>query len=143
MPQLDSTYYASSVFWFLVSFALLFVFIRTWVSPRLESLSESRKHRIESKLAEISSLRGSIDLMEKEYKCRVHAAKEQAALSLRSALDEFEKQRAECLEEVEEQCREELEKELRELQKKRDYLVINLEKLSGSLSEEIISKLAG
>lgn len=142
MPQLDTTYYASSVFWFLVSFVLLFVFIKARVTPKLESLSEGRKHKVESKVAEIASLRQAIDLMEEEYKRRLQAAKEQAALALKLALDDFEKQKTKCLQEVEEQCRDALEKESRELQKKRDYLVINLERVCGPLSEEITSKVA-
>lgn len=143
MPQLDTTYYLSSVLWFLVSFSLLFAFIRVWVMPRLNGLASERKRRIETKLREILTLRNSITTMEDEYSLRLSTAKEKAALTLKAAFDEFDKQRAKTLAEMEAQCRETLEREAKKFQRERESVVVNLEKVSKDVSREIVAKLTG
>lgn len=48
MPQLDPTWFASQLFWLLISFSLLYVMLARWALPRIQRVLEHRAETLAS-----------------------------------------------------------------------------------------------
>ena len=56
MPQLDISTYYSQIFWLLVSFVLLYIFVRAYFIPRVKEVVDMRADHIDQKLLEAENI---------------------------------------------------------------------------------------
>lgn len=56
MPQFDITHYGSQIFWFLLCFAVLYLFVNLVILPRILSILQNRKNVIDTDLSSASEL---------------------------------------------------------------------------------------
>lgn len=78
MPQFDTTYFASEIFWTLVSFALLFVLLKWLVLPRLTAVIDKRTRIIEDELNQARRQREEAEALRADYRKQLDAAAEDA-----------------------------------------------------------------
>ncbi|MFN3288371.1 MAG: ATPase, partial [Sphingomonadaceae bacterium] len=57
MPQLDTSTWASQIFWLLVSFLLLLLVVRTLAAPRLARITQERDRRTQGDMAAAEAAR--------------------------------------------------------------------------------------
>jgi F-type H+-transporting ATPase subunit b len=67
MPQLDTHYFSSQIFWLLISFGLLFLVVRYLFIPRMRHIINVRNLNIEEKLQQTKNNISKIHQLEEYY----------------------------------------------------------------------------
>ena len=67
MPQLDSTWFASQLFWLFICFTVLYVLLSRFILPPLQSVIASRKGAIDSDLSAAQELKSSAEQAKLSY----------------------------------------------------------------------------
>ncbi|OIQ00833.1 MAG: hypothetical protein AUK35_01250 [Zetaproteobacteria bacterium CG2_30_46_52] len=67
MPQFDSSFFQSQVFWTLISFALLFFMLKRWVLPVIEATLAKRQAIIREDLAKAEDARREAAAFQAKY----------------------------------------------------------------------------
>lgn len=67
MPQLDFSTYPEQIFWFFISFGLLYFFVRYFFFPRMQKLLNLRESKINLLLHETQELTSKIQQVQKSY----------------------------------------------------------------------------
>ena len=95
MPQLEQIdTYLSQVFWLLVTFGVLFVFLRRVALPRIAGVLESRRERIEADLDKAANLKAESETILAEYEAAMADGRSRALAVVRKAADEMAQQAA-------------------------------------------------
>lgn len=67
MPQFDISWFPSQIFWLVVTFALFYFVLSSFVLPQLGAAIEGRASKIEGDLARAGALKGESDTMIAAY----------------------------------------------------------------------------
>lgn len=76
MPQFDTAFFASEIFWTLVSFALLFGLLKFLVLPRLTAIFDARSCAIEAEIERARQAREEAEQLRADYQRQMDAASE-------------------------------------------------------------------
>ena len=98
MPQFESHFFSSLIFWEIVSFAILFVVLYKYAFPGILSILEEREKKIKDSLDQAERHRSEAEHRLKEYEAKLAAAAKEAETILAAA-----KERAQRLMEENEQ----------------------------------------
>ena len=66
MPQLDPTWYASQIFWMLLTFCMMFLIMWRFVMPLMRSTVDARRSKIEKDIQETEKLKNEAAALIKE-----------------------------------------------------------------------------
>lgn len=90
MPQLNQIHtFPSQIFWLIVTFIVLFVFLRFVALPRIASVLEARREQVEGDLDRAAQLKKEADEMLAEYEAAIADGRAQAQAVVRRAGDEM------------------------------------------------------
>ncbi len=78
MPQFDTTYFASQIFWLILTFSALYYVMARIALPRLAALLETREAQISGNLAKARELHKEADYVEAENRRLQQKTREQA-----------------------------------------------------------------
>jgi len=67
MPQFDTTFFSSQIFWTLVSFLVLFLVLTRWILPRIAAIIQKRTELIEDEIAQARSNREELEGLKLDY----------------------------------------------------------------------------
>jgi F-type H+-transporting ATPase subunit b len=67
MPQFDTTFFSSQIFWTIVSFVVLFIALSRWVLPRIAEILQKRTRLIENEIAEAHRQHEEMESLKSEY----------------------------------------------------------------------------
>jgi F-type H+-transporting ATPase subunit b len=140
MPQLDTTYYTSSVVWFLFCFGALFLFAQFWLMPKLNKLSDTRREEVKNKLEEISFLRNELAHLDAKYSSEIESIGIEAKQISQQILEGFKQEAAEILNGINKNCEAALQQGERKIQESFDLLLNDKESITSMLSEAFLSK---
>lgn len=88
MPQLNQIYtYPSQIFWLVVTFVVLFLFLRFVALPRVASVLEARREQVEGDLDRAAQLKKEADEMLAEYEAAIAEGRAEAQAVVRRASD--------------------------------------------------------
>ena len=87
MPQFDSTFFSSQIFWTIVSFIILFVALDKFVLPRIANILKKRTQLIEDEIAEAHRKHEESEQLKSEYTTKLSEIDKEA----RKMFDESEK----------------------------------------------------
>ncbi len=98
MPQFDSHFFSSLIFWEVVSFGILFFVLYKFAFPPILEALEARERKIKESLDQAERNRGEAERKLREYEAKLQAASKEAEAVLAAA-----KERAQRLMEENEQ----------------------------------------
>ncbi|MDH5626362.1 MAG: F0F1 ATP synthase subunit B [Nitrospira sp.] len=98
MPQFESHFFSSLIFWELVSFAILFFVLYKYAFPGILSILEEREKKIKDSLDQAERHRSEAEHKLREYEAKLNAAAKEAETIMAAA-----KERAQRLMEENEQ----------------------------------------
>ena len=140
MPQLDTTYYTSSVVWFLLFFGALFLFTQFWLVPRLNSVMEHRRQEISSKLKELSFLRDELAALDEKYRSEVASIQLEGKILSNQMLQSFNQEAEGVLNEINKSCETLLANEEKKMQERFEALLNDKDNIASALAEAFLSK---
>jgi len=119
VPQFDSAFFTSEIFWTIISFGVLFAWLNRWILPRIAAILQQRSRLIEGEIAHARQARQQAEHLKKVYAAKLAAieqdakqmfdASEKRAIERRNQLmtewkHEMERKKQAFLEETEVTC---------------------------------------
>jgi len=111
MPQFDTTFFSSQIFWTILSFIILYFVLGRWVLPRIAAILQKRTRLIEEEIAEARRQREELSELKLDYAEKISNINEEA----KKMFDASEKRMVEKRNQMMGEWKEEMER------KKRDF----------------------
>jgi F-type H+-transporting ATPase subunit b len=67
MPQLDTAFYVTQVFWLIISFSFLYLFVKYWFLPKIRDGLAVRESKITNLINEAEELKVQIQNLKESY----------------------------------------------------------------------------
>jgi len=67
MPQFDTTFFSSQIFWTIISFVLLYVVLGRWLLPRIATILQQRTNLIKAEIDEARQQREEVEEIKLDY----------------------------------------------------------------------------
>tara|TARA_Y100000590_G_C15645058_1_gene986515 strand:+ start:289 stop:867 length:579 start_codon:yes stop_codon:yes gene_type:complete len=143
MPQLNTEYWPSQIFWLIIVFSFLYIVIWKIFLPKIINNIENRKLRVVNDLNETQKLKEEAEKKLAEYKKIIENSKIEA----KKILEENKKKLNIDIENKKNKFNEEIEKELLSAEKEISNLkkssLANINKIAIETSSEIIKEIIG
>lgn len=131
MPQFDTSFLSSLLFWSVVSFGILLALLYRYAFPAILDILETREKRIRNSIEQAEQMRKEAEQLLAEYRSKLAAAQQEAHTILEQArqraqqsLEENEKRLDLETEKILEEARREIEREhLRAVKELREHVV--------------------
>lgn len=99
LPQFESTWFASEIFWIAVSFAVLYVIFAKKTLPEISGVIENRKNHIQSDLETAEKLTAEADSVYDAYQVSLEKAQGKAAQAVLDVESDMKSKSAEAFDE--------------------------------------------
>ena len=87
MPQFDTAFFSSQIFWTIVSFTILFLVLSRWVLPRISAILQKRTDLIKQEIEEARQQREEVEDIKLDYVEKLSSIDDEA----KKLFDESEK----------------------------------------------------
>jgi F-type H+-transporting ATPase subunit b len=143
MPQLDITSFISQLFWFAVTFALLYVFLARISLPRVRNVLQDRQSRIESDLQKAAAMKEEAEAARSYYTSGLDEARKKAGDLIEEATASIRKQSRERHAKLDETLARQLEEADARVGQIRQKAIDEIGPISEEIAELIVAKLLG
>ena len=142
MPHLDFSTFAGQIFWFAVSFVVLYQIVSRTVLPTIGGVLEDRGKHIASDLEKAETATNEAESVEETYKKSLAESSERARNlieeSSKKAKEKLDAKRLDLAKKLDEKIKK-AEVEISKINKESEEVV---EKISAELAKEIANKIA-
>jgi F-type H+-transporting ATPase subunit b len=143
MPQLNPEYFASQIFWLVISFGILYIVMAKFALPKIANVIESREDIIARDVEDAENFKKDSEVIEQKYLESIKEAHEKSSLSIGNSRkklyknlevenDNFEKENAIIITKFE-----------KELLAKKESILADKQKIAYEISHDIIKKIIG
>ena len=143
MPQLDTTWFASQIFWLIIAFVTLYWLLSRKALPRLAEILEARQDRIAADLDEAERLRREAEEALASYQQAIARAQEEAHRLLAETQARLQATAAERQAELDAELAEQLREAEARIAAARRSALEQLEEAALSAAEAAVERLAG
>ncbi len=144
MPQFDTTFFSSLLFWSIVSFGIMLFFVSKFALPSILDILDTRERRIKDSLDDAERKRIEAEQRLVEYDAKVKAASEEAERHIAQAQQHAQRLHDENQKKVEaetarmlSQARQEIEREQRQAIQEVKSTAVNL---AVQLTERVLAR---
>ena len=134
MPQLDTSTFASQIFWLLIGFGLLYSFISNVAAPKIKSLTDRRFEYTDRLDTQAHLLNFEAGKLEKESQEELQEAQDESRRREMLALQELAKKSEQFKKDIRQQNVDKLHVELEKMQKHADKTFVALSEKVDSLA---------
>ena len=142
-PPFDPTYFASQLFWFAISFVLLYVLLSRFVLPRIGGAIEERRDRIADNLDAAAEMRDQADETVKAYEKELADARARAQSVAAEAKAEADKEIAEATREADAELDAKLAEGEERIRKMREKALGEVRSIAAGAAASAAEQLAG
>ena len=143
MPQLNTEFWASQIFWLILIFSILYIIIWKIFLPKITDIIENRKSRIIGDLNETQKLKENAEKKLREYNKIIEDTKKEA----KRIIEDNKKKLENDIKSKKQKFNEEIEKELMSVEKEIKSLkklsISSINKIAAEVSFEVIKQLVG
>ena len=143
MPQLNPEFFASQIFWLIISFAILYIVMAKFALPKIADVIESRRDIIARDFEDAEDYKKDSVIIEQNYLDSIKAAREKAAASIVNSKKKLHQSLDEASENFEKENGIVISKFESELDAKKSSILKDKESLAYEISHDIISKILG
>ena len=143
MPQLDPTWFASQLFWLVVSFTVLYLIVSMFISPRVGGVLSAREQAINEAIALAEKFKKEADATKGNFEQVTNDAKAKAAQIMAEAQAEFAKEAAMANDRLTEQLDKKIAASDAELKKTMTRALAGVEAAAVPLAQAMAEKLLG
>ncbi len=141
MPQLDSTWFLSQIFWLCICFGLLYFVVSKFLAPQMAEIAKKRAKKIDDYIAQAQSLKNEAEAVLSGYEKSVFEAKKKAEQEMLKQKAELEDLIDKKQVEANERIYKEIKKSEDNIKKIKDKAVAEIASTAKNLSKDIIKKL--
>ncbi len=144
MPQLNQIYtFPSQIFWLLVTFVLLFLFLRFVALPRIAGVLEARRDQIEGDLDRAAQLKKEADELLAEYESAIAEGRAEAQAVVRKASDEMKDKATSAQSELGAKLAQQIKEAEANIDKARGDAMANIQSVSADVVQSVTERLIG
>ena len=143
MPQLDPTWFASQLFWLLISFIFLYAIISKLMLPSLLHVMAARKDTIDGDVAASDALTQEAEKAKAQYEQAAAEARLNARKLIDDAMVEHQTKADASMAELQEKITAKLISAEKEIASKRHAMLADLTESNAQLAELIAHKITG
>ncbi len=126
-----------------VAFAIVFAFMAKWVIPRVNTILEERRQKIQGDLEQAEKTRKEADKQLVDYREQLSGAKDEANQIIEEARKTAEAMRKEMAAKAEEESKEIVARAQEEIRAERDRVFQELKAQVGELSVQLAGRMVG
>jgi F-type H+-transporting ATPase subunit b len=141
MPQLDPTWYASQIFWLILTFCGLYVVLSKVCLPPLIAMLEKRNDAIAGNLARAQQMKTQADTAREEYEMGLAVARADAQKVLGGAQDEAKLEASRAQVAMDKAVTAKVSEAERRIARAKEELMQKLAPASSELTSLIVEKL--
>ncbi len=147
MPQFDTTFFQSQVFWTIVSFAVLFGLLNKWVLPKITQILDKRRELVARELQDAAQIRAEAEAVRAVYQQQMDAVAEETTALFKATEKQLEKKREHELQVLEHELSEKRRIFLQDEKFMREQAIKEVQKRSAELvvkaTEQLIQQKFG
>ena len=143
MPQLDTEFWVSQIFWLTITFSILFVLLSRFILPKISTNLEARKSQILENVNAAEKQRQESELKIKEFEEIIDKSKKEAKSILNQAKEKLLKNINVKKETLEKELSEEIHKTEAEIQELRGKAPERINKIAVETSTDLLQRLIG
>jgi F-type H+-transporting ATPase subunit b len=126
-----------------VAFAILFFFMWKWVLPRVNTLLEERRHKIQGDLERAEQTRGEADQLLADYRAQLANAREEANRIIEEARKSADQLRKDLQGKAEQEAQATVARAQEEIRAERDRVLQELSTQVGQIALELAGRVVG
>ena len=126
-----------------VAFAIIFFFMWKWVMPRINTLLEERRQKIQGELERAEETRSEADHILEEYREQLGGAREESNRIIEEARKTAEQLRKDLMSRAEEEAQGVVARAQDEIRAERDRVFQELRSQIGEISVELAARIVG
>jgi F-type H+-transporting ATPase subunit b len=126
-----------------VAFAIILFFMWKWVIPRVNTLLEERRQKIQGELERAETTRGEADHILEEYRAQLAGAREEAGRIIEETRKTAEQLRKDMLSKAEEESQSVVARAQDEIRAERDRVFQELRSQIGEIAVELAARVVG
>ena len=142
MPQLEISTYPSQIFWLVVSFLLLYLIMSRIIIPRISSVIKSRENEIKNNIHISEQMYKDTEIINNEYEETKKNIEDEARGIINHLKEITNKKINKSTELLKKRLEQKLEKNEQEIINKKKKALKEINKISLTLSDEILKKLS-
>ena len=143
MPQLDTEFWVSQIFWLTITFSILFVLLSKFILPKISANLEMRKSLILENISEAEKKREESELKIKEFEEIVERSKNEANNFVNQAKVKLTKSINLKKKTLEKELYEEIQKVETEIQELKNKAPERINKIAVETSTDLLQQLIG
>jgi len=141
MPQLNTEYWATQIFWLIIIFSILYLIIWKIFLPRITYSIENRKSRLVNNLDEVQKLKENAEKKLNEYNIIIEKSKKEA----KKIIEDSKKKLDQDIENKKQKFNDEIEQELiaieEEIKDLKKSSISNINRIATEATTEIIKQI--
>jgi F-type H+-transporting ATPase subunit b len=126
-----------------VAFAILFVFMSKWALPRVNTMLEARRERIQGDLEKAEQSKADAEKLLEDYRSRLSGARDDANRIIEEARKTAESMQRDLRQKAEEEAQATVARAQEEIRAERDRVFQELKAQVGELSVELAARVVG
>lgn len=126
-----------------IAFAILFFFMWKWVLPRINTLLEERREKIQGELEQAEATRSEADTLLADYRSQLANAREEANRIIEEARSTADQVRADLQSKAEQEAQATVARAQEEIRAERDRVFQELRGQVGDIAVELAGRVVG
>lgn len=141
IPHMDTTTFASQLFWLTICFGLLYFLMARVALPQIQDILNRRQSTIQNNLEKAAKLRDEAEDLQIAYDKALRQAENHAQEFLKSSLDDVAEKNALSLSKAMDTVMNKIQKAEEDISKKRDEMAKDAEKIADDIATLLVEKV--
>ena len=143
MPQLDTKYWASQVFWLILIFLILYLSIAKFYLPKIKSNLDDRENKIKDDIDDANKFKELSEVKLKEYEKILENAKKEIIKIQIESKNLLDKDIQTKKKTIEKEIEKEILKAQKEIYELKKGSISNIQKISEDIASSLIKTISG
>lgn len=143
LPQFDPTWFASQVFWLVISFAVLYMIFAKKTLPEISSVIENRKNHIDSDLETAEKLTSEADAVHDSYQASLTKARMDAADAIKTVENNTKMKANDAIESFRLKADKELKAAEKNIEASKDSALLEMNDVAARAAASAVEKIIG
>ena len=142
MPQLNPEFFASQLFWLVITFVFLFIFLWRISLPRINSVQTKRENKIKEDIKKAKQLQAEAEDIQEQINKQLDQAKSGSAELIKSAFIKLQDESSKKLEELDKNLSTKIDATYEEIEKNKSESMSQIYEQINDITKLMISKIS-
>ena len=142
MPQLNPEFFASQLFWLVITFVFLFIFLWRISLPRINNVQTKRENKIKEDIKKAKQLQAEADDIQEQINKQLDQAKSDSTKLIKSAFIKLQDESSKKLEELDKNLSTKIDATYEAIEKNKSESMSQIYEQINDITKLMISKIS-